>query len=132
MMLKTLFSKIVVIFIVIFLICTSITGVMLYIFLGYFVLQENEYELNESANIINNYLIYVNEDSKTGNIAIQRLHRYYFEELLKTFSYNTDSIIWIVAPDGKILESEGTDRLGDKIISKLFDGGIFRLPDERQ
>ena len=34
--------------------------------------------------------------------------------------------------DGKILESEGTDRLGDKIISKLFDGGIFRLPDERQ
>ena len=105
-MLKTLFSKIVVIFIVILLISTSITGVMLYIFLGNFVSQEKEYELNESASIINNYLIYINENSSTGNIAIHRLQRYYFEELLKTFSYNTDSVIWIVAPDGKILESE--------------------------
>ncbi|HHX17520.1 MAG TPA: cell wall metabolism sensor histidine kinase WalK [Clostridium sp.] len=131
-MLKTLFSKIVVIFIVILLISTSITGVMLYIFLGNFVSQEKEYELNESASIINNYLIYVKENSDTGNIAIHRLHRYYLDELLKTFSYNTDSIIWIVSPDGKILESEGTDRLGDNIISKLFNGGIFRLPDERQ
>ena len=98
-MLKTLFSKIVVIFIVILLISTSITGVMLYFFLGNFVSQEKEYELNESASIINNYLIYVNENSNTGNIAIHRLLiDTIFEELLKTFSYNTDSIIWIVSP----------------------------------
>lgn len=131
-MLKTLFSKIVVIFIAILLINTSITGVMLYAFLGNFVSQEKEYELNESASIINNYLTYVSENPDPGNMTIHRLQRYYFEELLKTFSYNTDSVIWIVSPEGHIVESEGVNLLGNEIINKLFDGRIFRLPDEKQ
>lgn len=131
-MLRTLFSKIVVIFIVILLISTSITGAMLYIFLGNFVSQEKEYELNESAKVINKYLIYVNENPGIGDVAIHRLQKYYFEELLKTFSYNTDSVIWIVSPNGQIVESEGTNRLGDEIVNKLFVDGIFRLSDERQ
>ncbi|MDQ2085021.1 ATP-binding protein [Herbivorax sp. ANBcel31] len=131
-MLKTLFSKIVVIFVAILLVSTSITGVMLYVFLGNFVSQEKEYELNESAKIINSYLTYINENADSQNAAIHRLHMYYFEEILSTFSYNTDSVIWIVSPDGKIVESEGETRLGDEIINKLLDGGALKLPDERQ
>ena len=32
----------------------------------------------------------------------------------------------------KSLRVWGTGRLGDEIVSKLYEGGIFRLPDERQ
>ncbi|GAE89150.1 two-component sensor kinase yycG [Acetivibrio straminisolvens JCM 21531] len=41
-MLKTLFSKIVVIFIAILIVSTSITGAMLYIFLGNFASEEKK------------------------------------------------------------------------------------------
>jgi len=55
-MLKTLFSKIVVLFIAILLVSTSITGVMLYIFLGNFASEEKEKLLSDTADSINSML----------------------------------------------------------------------------
>ncbi|TYQ12949.1 UNVERIFIED_CONTAM: signal transduction histidine kinase [Acetivibrio alkalicellulosi] len=128
-MLKTLFSKIVVIFIGILLFSTSFTGVMLYIFLGNFVSQEREYELNESAKAINEYMTYMFENQDP---VFSSIYRHFFNSLLKTYSDHTNSVIWIVSTEGEIIYTMGESRLNRDVFEKLWVNGMLALPDERQ
>ncbi|MFZ5988286.1 MAG: sensor histidine kinase [Bacillota bacterium] len=134
-MLKTLFSKIVVVFIVILLISTSITGAMLYVFLGNFMSQEKKKLLNETGESINSFL--TSYYKNYNNPLIGNLYRDMMDNMLEYYSFHTNSFIWIVSTDGEIGVMEGEENMrpeiAKKIVEKLKDtSGRMRLKDPRQ
>lgn len=129
-MLKTIFGKLIVIFISILVIGFSLTGVMLYYFLGDFVSTEKVKLLERSGEEINSFLDEYIE--YMHNPLVLSTFRY----LLKSYRVNTNSFIWIVDKDGYIVATEYADpELGipGEILRKLKnESGRLRLPDERQ
>lgn len=121
-MFKTIFSKLLVIFISILLLSFSITGGMLFVFLRNFVMAEKVDMLTTNANTINRFL---SENLTNLNNPLTNI---YFINMLRISSVNTKSMIWIVDSNGNILQEE--PRVPDVVRQKLE--GRVRLPDERQ
>ncbi|HHV98096.1 MAG TPA: cell wall metabolism sensor histidine kinase WalK [Clostridiaceae bacterium] len=124
-MFRTIFSKMVVMFIAVLLIGFLITGGMLYIFLDNFVTKEKTANLEKAASIVNNSFRSYLENRK--NIIVQL----YFEHILESMSEYTNSIIWIVDKTGHIYKS--MPEMSDSTKKQYIDEtGYMKLPDERQ
>lgn len=123
---KKIFTKLLLIFIIVLTISFSITGTMLYLFLGNFVAQEKVNALLQSGEKINEFLhIYVENINN-------RLTRRLFINVLNSYSESTNSIIWVVSPDGEIVMRSATaipKSVNDKIRSTP---NTLRLPNEEQ
>jgi len=124
-MFKTIFSKLIFIFILILIVAFTITGIMLNYFLGNFVAEEKTRALEESSKKINeSFDLYLENYDKP-------IARYFFESTLELYSSYTNSLVWIVDPDGRIIFSK--PELPEQLKSKYGDEkGYIRLPDERQ
>jgi signal transduction histidine kinase len=127
MMFKTIFSKLVVIFIIVLLIAFSVTGVVLNLFLGDYVTDEKAVTLEKSCDNIN--LVFANF------LAMQSINNTmankYLKDYIDAYGESYHSMIWIVDQSGHIryssteLPSAVTDKYKD-------DTGIVKLPDDRQ
>lgn len=129
---STLYSKIVALFIVILLVSTSITAGMLYFFLWNFLSREKEYTLNEASKYINRGLeTYV---ANSDNIIIREIMESNLKSYVNFLSTNTNSVIWIVLPDGEIwLKADVNGSMSRKESEKLNNGvGNGKLKDEKQ
>lgn len=137
-MLKTLFSKIVVIFVAILLVSTSITGAMLYIFLGNFASEEKENMLSDTGDSINSMLndyltAYYNNYNNPMFAFWDEIYRSMLDNALERDSQSTGSIIWIVSTEGEIGIIKGNQAVVKEIISKLTDeNGKVRLQNPAQ
>lgn len=126
-MFKSIFSKLIVIFISISIIGFTLTGVMLYYFLTDFVLDERIEELEQSGQEISSYLI---DYIKYGENSISKI---FLSRILESYSMNTGSIIFIINSKGYVVNS-GPDiaRIPDLILDKFIrEENSLRLPDER-
>lgn len=130
-MFKSIFSRLIAVFISILLFCLTVTGVILYYFLDNFVSGEKEKALIQSGEEINRLL---NEyPDFVSNTVGERTLRY----VIKSYEANTNALIWIVRTDGYIIYTEedppelGIPRQIRDVL--VFEGpGNVRLPDERQ
>ncbi|NSW90985.1 MAG: HAMP domain-containing protein [Firmicutes bacterium] len=127
-MFKSIFSKLMVIFILIIIFSFSAAGVALYYSLGQYVSTEKINNLKKAGEEINNYLeIYVeNASNPLAEVA--------FQFLLDSYRRNTGSYIWITNDKGFIIFSSPNIRGLDAAIRKhfSFQQGRYKLPDERQ
>lgn len=124
-MFNTIFSKLIAVFIAVLLFSFSITGVILYVFLGNSVISEKVELLKQSGDKINNFFnIYIeNRDNPLVRLS--------FEQVLKSYSEYTDSIVWIVDSSGYIILS--WPELPKELKQKMRDDtGYPKLTDERQ
>lgn len=136
---NTIFSKLIGIFICVILVAFLVTGIMLYYFLGNFVLNERISVLKESANQIDSsfksYLRSMQEAQKYINplnreFAIS-LANQSFDRIISLYSLYTNSYIWIVTSEGYIYKC--APELPDEIKRMISDdSGNLRLTDERQ
>jgi len=126
-MFKSIFSKLIVIFISITVVSFSVAGAMLYYYLGYFVSKERVDQLDRTGTRINRFLTIYREniDNPISSLLLG--------QALQSFSENTGSIIWIIDRNGHVVISEPS-RLSDTIVSKMKRdaNGYLVLPDERQ
>ena len=136
---NTIFSKLIGIFVLIILVAFLVTGVMLYYFLGNFVLNERISVLKESANQIDaNFRAYI-RSMQEAQKYINPLNREFaismanqsFDRIISLYSLYTNSYIWIISNEGYIYKS--VPELPDEIkIMLADDSGNLRLKDERQ
>ncbi|MCX7921274.1 MAG: cell wall metabolism sensor histidine kinase WalK [Clostridia bacterium] len=126
-MFKTIFSKLVVIFICILIVSFSIAGIVLYYFLDNYGSSEKVKSLEQSAEKISNFFSHV--ENQRDPMAVVA-----FEWLLKSYSESTGSIVWVVDKDGQIRYSKPEiTEMNEKIQNRLkYDTGYPALPDERQ
>lgn len=130
-MFKTIFSRLIFIFISILLVSFSITGIMLFYFLDNFVSEEKEKVLIQSGEDINGVL--TETMGYLDNAVVMKT----FMRYLKGYSDNTNAYIWIVNTEGyiEITEKELPELAipGDILSRMKIEGpGRIRLPDERQ
>ncbi|MGI6778711.1 MAG: sensor histidine kinase [Acetivibrionales bacterium] len=127
-MFRTIFSRLVAIFLLILIIGFTITGILLYYFLGDFVSDEKADALIEAGESISSYLsVYIEYE---GN-PIARL---YLSKILQLYSSNTSSLIFIVNKDGFIVESgPEIGRIQNDILRNLRnESGNLQLPNIQQ
>ncbi|MCX8130175.1 MAG: cell wall metabolism sensor histidine kinase WalK [Clostridia bacterium] len=129
-MFKTIFSKLIAIFVAILLVSFSVAGVMLYYFLSDFVLKEKVSVLDKSAEKLNSFLkIYVENQNNQLTAVI-------FNEILESYSSSTLSLIWVVNAEGKLIFNVSGvfgQTIENHVKKQITDqSGILRLPDERQ
>lgn len=127
-MFKSIFSKLVTVFLVIFLIAFSVTGVMLYFFLDHFMTQENMRTLQFSCDAGNTVF------SRYIQIFDNPLASAILKDNLNFLSAYTGSMIWIVTDDGHIFISSNLPdsvSLPGAIVSKYTDDTRYmKLPDQ--
>lgn len=130
-MFKSIFSRLVFMFITILIVSFTVTGTMLYFFLDGFVSEEKEKVLLQSAEDINTfmgeYVDYLDDP------IVSRSLKY----LLKVYVDNTAAQIWFVNTEGYIVLTQKDFpelTIPNNILSnmKLEGPGRVRLPDERQ
>jgi len=124
-MFRTIFSKLITLFISILLISFLITGIILYYFLGDFLSDEKVDLLERSSdNVSETFKLYLNNlDSSVA--------QFIFKQYIESYSAYTQSIVWIVSEDGSIIFSSP---MPQEIKLKYIDSktGFMKLPDERQ
>lgn len=122
---KTIFSKLIAIFIIILIVAFSITGAMLDYFLSNFVVEEKVEALEKSSQKIDNsFKIYL--ENYNNPIA-----RFFFESTLELYSSYTNSFVWIVEKNGRIIFSK--PEIPEELKREIGDeSGYPKLPDERQ
>ena len=123
---KSIFTKLIIIFLLIIVIGYSVSGATLYYFLGDFVISEKVDLLESSAEKINESLIvYIKSDS---NVLLKS----FFINMLDSYRQGTDSLVWIINTEGEIVfRDEGF--IPETVFKKIKTGdGILKLPDERQ
>ena len=127
-MFKTIFSKLIAIFISILLVGFSLTGLMLYYFLSGYVTEEKVGILDKSGDIINKYLGFYVENTDNP-WAVQFLN-----ENLELLSSNANAFIWVVNNDGEIIAYKPGTSQTEALLKKLADesGKRFKLNDVRQ
>lgn len=100
-MFKTIFSKLIAIFIVIIAIAFSVTGVMLSFFLNEYFSTEREEQLKDGSTQVINAIEYYRENA-TGDSVIWQ---WFLNNTLNLVGSSTNSIIFIVDESGNILLS---------------------------
>jgi len=98
-MFKTIFSKLIAVFICILLVSFSLTGALLYYFLTGSVYDKKVEVLKKSAENVTNYLKgYVQyQNNPFAELSLSKL--------LEIQGFNTDSIVWVVTKEGYIYKS---------------------------
>lgn len=139
-MFKSIFSKLITIFISILLIGFSITGVMLYFFLDNFVTQDKANTLESSGKKVNElFEMYMDEHNFIENNYSNEDYKQYLRQQsqnrlnnsLQNYSESTKSRIWVVLEDGSVLLTEPA--LPVSVSAKLKgENGLLKLKDERQ
>lgn len=126
-MFKTIFSKLLAIFVALLLAAFTLTAVMLYFFLSNFAVKEKVDVLSSSAEKINGYLsIYV--EYQENPLAKQG-----FQYILESFSASTNSLIWVVLNDGSIIAYKpNTPEIVMLMDSLTDEKGQLRLKDKAQ
>ena len=129
-MFKSIFSKLMVIFVLIIVFSFSVSGLTLYYSLGKYVSSEKLNELNKTGEDIREYLnIYVENSS-------YMLSELWLQKLLDLYVRNTGIYyIWIIDSEGNIIFNSPQNMVNlDQRIRKnlIFDFGTYRLPDKRQ
>jgi len=122
---KTIFKKLVGIFISLLILSFLVTGGFLYYFLNDFGTKQKVATLEASAENIKNsfYILYKNPDSSIA--------RELFKSTLKLYSMSSNSLVWIVDSTGHINLSEPD--LSDSVLLKYIDDtGYPKLPDPNQ
>ncbi|HEY5583927.1 MAG TPA: ATP-binding protein [Ruminiclostridium sp.] len=122
---KTIFKKLVVIFIGLLVLSFIVTGGFLYYFLNDFVTKEKVATLEQTAeNIKSVFSMYLkNTDNTTA--------KEYFQRYLNICSLSSNSLVWIVDDSGHVVISE--PNLNDNVLSKYIDEtGYPILPDPKQ
>ena len=132
-MFKTIFGKLITIFIVILIIAFTVTGVMLNYFLDRIETKDKIDGLNEYCDVVNyvfvNYLFIVN--SSSYNTDQKSLAENNLSSYLNSLNGLTGLFIWIVNQQGNI--EIYSPRLSLPIIREYTDNsGKFMLPDSRQ
>ncbi|KNY26526.1 sensor histidine kinase [Pseudobacteroides cellulosolvens] len=141
-MFKSIFSKLIVLFISIIIISFSITGIMLYFMLDSFVYSEKESDLKRNADsIIAAFYDYATYDLDiVGNDYLLRqyieayLQKIVTNEMEKVRQY-THSYVWIVDEQGYIGFAKpelNSSEMHDVTRKLVFENKRFRLPDEKQ
>ena len=130
-MFKTIFSKLIVIFILILVIAFSITGFMLNMFLDDYVTEEKASMLESSSSWVNlvfsNYLETINNANSINHARAEK----YLKESLVLYGNYTASITWIVDNTGHLLRSNSD--LPQAISNKYADNtGYIKLPENKQ
>lgn len=122
---KTIFTKLVGIFIGLLMLSFVVTGGFLYYFLNDFGTKQKVTTLEASAeNIKNSFYIYLK--NVESPIAME-----FLKETLKLYSESSYSLVWIVDSTGHIYLSEPD--LSKGVLSKYKDEtGLPKLPDSKQ
>ena len=122
-MFKSIFSKLVTVFLLILAVAFSVTGVMLYFFLDNFVTSEKTKALQDGCDYSNAVF------SRYLKIIDSPLASTYLSDNLYVWSQYMGSMIWIVVDTGQIYFSSPT--LPDAIVNKYTDNkDHMKLPDE--
>lgn len=123
-MLRTMFSKILAIVILVLFISFTVTGVLMNAGLHRMATDQKAQQLQSTSQKVITAL-------ETFLISNQIRNAMLFNSFIQTLAANTDSIIWVVREDGTIiLNSSLPDFLKDKLTAS--EEGWPRLPDERQ
>ncbi len=131
--LKTIFGKMIFIFVLILLLSFSITGGMLYYFLNNLVAGEKEKQLEQTADWVKEaFGSYVQNSGRAAAGDYDKLWaKGIFEQSLESYSKYTNSFIWIVEESGHIVFS--SPPLPVSLTESLEDStGYVKLADERQ
>ncbi|HEX9061218.1 MAG TPA: two-component sensor histidine kinase, partial [Clostridia bacterium] len=127
-MFRSIFSKLIVIFISILLIGFTITGIMLYYLLSNFVTSDKVDTLSKSGDEIKSYIVNVYFQDQNNAVYVKHL-----KDILYSYSVNTKSFIWVVNKSGYIMAYEPTKPDTDAFMERLKDNnGSIHLPDEKQ
>lgn len=125
---KTIFQKLVVVFIGLLVLSYVVTGGFLYYFLNGFVTKQQTETLGESAENIRDFFYNYYLPNK-NNQLVQGI----FRQTLEMYSVSSNSIIWIVDNTGHILISVSSDdQINDVLKQYIDDSGYPKLPDLRQ
>lgn len=125
-MTKTIFSKLIIVFVSVFFLSFAAEAIMLYLFLGSFLSEEKVMVLNQTADRINEFLdIYIeNQDNPLAEVMLGNI--------IQSYGRNTNSIIWVIDKDGYVVIPNNL-MISPSIREKLIDSeGKLRLFDERQ
>lgn len=129
-MFKTIFSKMIAIFIGVLIMAFSITGFMLSFFLDSYFTRERASLLETGSIYVNqvfgNYLENIDNAGSTNNIVYESL----LNESLVFIGSQTKSFIWIVDETGHIFRSNLS--MPQTIKDKYFDNGYIKIPDNKQ
>ena len=124
-MFKTIFSKLVAIFMIILVIAFTIAGITLNLFLDNYVTDEKAKTLEVSCDGINQ--VFGNYVENRDNFFAER----YLNNSLEAYSEYTGSIVWIVLDSGHIFKS--SPELPNALFDKYKDNtGLIKLPDLKQ
>lgn len=127
-MFKSLFSKLVAMFIVTIIFSFLVAGVTLFYTLGIYVSEEKVKSLDMSGEEISKYLeIYL---QNIGNPIAQGMLEY----VMDSYRLNTGAYIWITNQKGIIVFSSPNIKLIDTSITNnlKLEQGFYRFSDERQ
>lgn len=123
-MFKTIFMKLIIVFIAILLISFTIAGVVLFSFLDNYVSNEQLKTFEKGgAQIINILTLYQNnlDNPRSASMLKQQIEYY---------SLSTNPYIWIINTEGEILfEPDIPDIIANKM---AVSGNRYKLPDKRQ
>jgi len=122
-MFNSIFRRLVAIFITVVITGFSITGVMLYFFLGNFVSNERKVVLSEAASAISNYLKDYLENSSNF------LARLYLNNILDSYYSYTEALIFVVNEEGYIVISRPEiNRVSNDIIKNfIYEDGYYKI-----
>ncbi|NTV89306.1 MAG: cell wall metabolism sensor histidine kinase WalK [Clostridiales bacterium] len=126
-MFKTIFSKLVAIFVLILLVAFSVTGIMLNIFLGNYVTEDKAFSLEKSCDNINLAFSNFIQMKSIDKTFAQK----YLTDYVQAYGDSYRAMIWIVDSEGHIQYS--STELPEEVSTKYEDDtGLVKLPDERQ
>jgi len=127
-MFRSIFRRLMVIFISVLILAFVLAGAMLYYFLGNYVARDKIDTLVQSGEAIKSYLSFYieNEDNPLSELL--------FSRILQLHSRDTGAIIFVTNRDGYLVHSGPELRSLSENIIKNFntDSGVFRIPDIKQ
>lgn len=130
-MFKTIFSRLIAMFLLILIIAFTITGVMLSLFLDKYVTEEKAETLETASGWINlvfsNYLQNIDVNDYISSVRAKLL----LQDSLISFGNYTNSYIWIVSEEGYLFQSnwDMPKSIADKYTDETT--GYVKVPDKQ-
>ena len=130
-MFKTIFSKMITVFIVIFIVAFTITGFMLSYFLDGYITDERAQLLESTSEKVNDVFSVFLGNMDFSNPLYNRIVERYLTDMLALFGNYTNSMIWIVDDSGYIFRS--SIEMPQEIYDKYADStGYIKIPVDKQ